>query len=285
MTGRTSAAAEARPVHRSASMTATEPRVTGVVPSIVSIVPDAGALQSRFFGASELAGLFVPGPCEARVGQRVCLDIALAHERIGLQSAGLVRWKRHKGAPGLPPGTGVEITEAAGRLLRALAAGADATRLRSRARRFQVSLPAAFFLGAQTIHAAVQDVSRSGLFVRCRGLPPVGSRMALHVQLRPGDWAPLPVVVVRHQSDTHRGFGATFDRSQPPRHGAPDIDSIIADVAASATRGSLGIVSWAARSSYWNVAVPASDRGGLEPSSQVHVTGKLAATHEVTEDV
>jgi len=198
-------------------------------------------LISRYLDDFPGGGLFVPGPSGAQPGQPVCVDIAFVQESLGIQSSGVVRWKRHRGTPNLPAGLGIEFTDDGshfGPMLLEFASSAYAPDLTARNRRYHARMRVDCLSSNVHIRGVTRDISSTGIFAETKSLLPVGTLLFMRLRAPSHEIMDVPAEVVRqHQC----GMGLRLIDSERGDQSA--FRSLIADIssrAASAIAWNLG---------------------------------------------
>lgn len=177
-----------------------------VHPSLVLAFHDYGAVLQRLLNEFPRGGIFVPHAAELPVGQRYCVDVAFARDRVTVQSPGVVRWRRHRGGPGMPVGAAIEFLGEANiaARLRALARGSTTT-LAQRARRFLVEIPTVIVHRGAAMQATTRDLSRTGLFLlnRTPDRPAlaIGTQVGVVLNTPLGSRVAADALVSRHEDE------------------------------------------------------------------------------------
>ena len=179
-------------------------------------VVDRKNFEEAFFEHEPCGGVFVAGPAEISVGERVDVRIEFPLDYFRLR--GRVIWRRVRASrrPGLEPGVAVAfLPEQAGAVRRLVryAFGTETGSQARRERRVRLELKVRYNSFLSLARDMVEDGSRGGLRIRSEKPPRVGQPVTIFLR-PPQAFLPIRLVgqVVWSRPDDHQ-FGVRFTGS------------------------------------------------------------------------
>lgn len=143
----------------------------------------------HFFHEGTAGSVFIPGPTQARPGERVKLGLFFEEEQRTFRLRGIVRWKRMTKSKRLPVGMAIELfaSESEARDLLLEFAQGRAVDWTERDERITAQIQIHYATGSVFLSDVTEDVSRGGVFLRTDERLEVGDVLRLKLKL-PGDF-------------------------------------------------------------------------------------------------